>query len=232
MSERHGGELAELFPHLSPGVRGCLLLGNLLPLLHCTLCVALLLAESLPWHDRLMLFAAALYLLPPLLARILLFLIPISKAPVAVQSKQFVTWWLLAQLQGIFLRFPQLDEALRLVPGLYSLWLRMWGSRIGRLTMWAPGLVILDRSFLNIGDDVVFGAGVRINPHVFRRAEGSFELLLAPVNVGDRAIVGGYSLLTAGTTIGTEEVTTAHLLLPPFSRYINGRREKPEGSLS
>ena len=223
--------MSERSSHLSSGVRIYLLLGNMLPLLHCGLCIALLVCESWTLSNRIAAALAALYLLPPLLARIVLCIVPISVEPVTVKSKQFVAWWMLAQLQGVFLRFPQLDEALRLLPGAYSLWLRMWGSKIGRLTMWAPGVVILDRSFLHLGDDVVFGAGVRINPHVFRRRpDGEFELLLAPVTVGARAVVGGYSLLTAGTVIGPSEVTTAHLLLPPFSRYVNGKREKPSGA--
>ncbi len=59
-----------------------------------------------------------------------------------------------------------MEEILRLIPGLYSFWLRAWGSRVGKLTYWAPQTVILDRGFLEIGDHVIFGAGVRINPHV------------------------------------------------------------------
>jgi len=103
-----------------------------------------------------------------------------------------------------------LEEILRLVPGLYSFWLRLWGAQIGRLTYWSAGLRILARSFLRIGDDVVFGAAVRLNPHVLAKNEhGQLELILATVIVGDRAIVGGYSLLTAGTEIAPDECTKA-----------------------
>jgi len=93
------------------------------------------------------------------------------------------------------------------------------------LTYWGAGLRILDRSFLRIGDDVIFGAAVRLNPHVLtRNDQGKMELILASIVVGDRTIVGGYSLLTAGTEITPDECTRAFLLSPPFTCWENGIR--------
>ena len=116
-----------------------------------------------------------------------------------------------------------LEETLRLIPGLYSLWLRGWGSRIGKLTYWAPRTVILDRGFLDLGDHVILGAGVRLNPHVIER-DPEPTLRLAPIKIGDGAMIGGYSLLTAGTEIAAGEATRAFLISPPFSRWKNGSR--------
>ena len=105
------------------------------------------------------------------------------------------------------------------------IWLRLWGARICRLTYWGAGLRILDRSFLHIGDDVIFGAAVRLNPHVLARNEqGEMELILATIVVGDRSVVGGYSLLTAGSELATDECTRAFLVSPPFTRWEHGRR--------
>lgn len=120
---------------------------------------------------------------------------------------------------------------MRLVPGLYSPWLRLWGARIGRLTYWSAGTLLTDRSFLSIGDDVVFGAGVRLNSHVITKgADGKLELLLAPIKIGDRVVVGGYSLLTAGTELSPDEATRAFLISPPFSVWKAGKRVwNPEG---
>jgi len=50
------------------------------------------------------------------------------------------------------------------------------------------------------------------------------ELLLATVKIGDGVMVGGYSLLTAGTEIVSHEVTRAFLISPPFSVWKDGRR--------
>ena len=120
----------------------------------------------------------------------------------------------------LFLRFPATEEIIRLIPGCYSLWLRLWGSRIGSLTYWAPRTTILDRGFLNIGDNVVFGAGVKLNPHVIEKG----NLLLAPVMIGDRASIGGYSLLTAGTVISPNDTVRAFLISPPFSKWKDNKR--------
>ena len=114
---------------------------------------------------------------------------------------------------------------MRIVPGAYSVWLRLWGSRIGAFTYWAAGLRILDRSFLDIGNGVAFGAGVRLNPHVIAEGDDSgLELLLATVHIGDRAIIGGYALLTAGTRVADGESTRACLMSPPFSHWEGGKR--------
>jgi acetyltransferase-like isoleucine patch superfamily enzyme len=100
-----------------------------------------------------------------------------------------------------------------------------WGARIGRLTYWGAGLRILDRSFLWIGDDVVFGAAVRLNPHVLiRNDKGELELILSAIRIGDKVVIGGYSLLTAGTEIAPDECTRACLISPPFSKWKNGVR--------
>lgn len=174
---------------------------------------------------------ALVYLLPPLLCRITMFLLPIGRHTIPLGSRDFFVWWFTLNMQMLFCRFPFLEELLRVVPGCYSLWLRLWGARIGKLTYWAAGLRILDRPFLHIGDHVTFGAGVRINPHVMLLdAQGQMVLVLAPVTIGDRVSVGGYSLLVAGSEIAADQCTRACLMLPPFNRLVAGHREKPSNT--
>jgi len=112
------------------------------------------------------------------------------------------------------------------VPGLYSMWLRLWGAKIGRLTFWSPGVMILDRSFLKVGNDVVTGAGVRLNAHVIEYIEGEIKLHLATIVIGDGCNIGGYSLLTSGCQVDKGESLHAFALLPPFSHWSKGRRGK------
>jgi len=205
--------------------RVLLLLMNFIPLIHA---VSIVLAFTLPYASlpvRIGVGVCLLYLLPPLLARLVLSLCAVPEGQIAVGTKAFFAWWASFQFQVVFCRLPALEEILRLIPGLYSQWLRLWGARIGRFTYWSAGTLITDRSFLTIGDDVVFGAGVRLNAHVLDKNEnGEKVLLLATVKIGDRVMVGGYSLLTAGTEVCADETTRAFLISPPFSVWKNGKR--------
>lgn len=196
-----------------------------LPLLHAA--GTLLAIAMVPAGTRCAAGLAMLYLLPPLAGRMLLRSRPVRPGSHAAGSAAFLTWWATAQCQMIFCRLPLLEEVLRLVPGLYSLWLRLWGAKIGRLTFWAPGLRILDRSFLDIGDDVVFGAGVRLNPHVLESVDGQPVLHLAPILIGAGSQIGGYTLLTAGTMVDPGESLKAFSLSPPFTHWSGGRRARP-----
>ena len=206
-----------------------LLILNYIPLLHSLLLAGILIApwERLSW--RIPAGLACLYLLPPVASRLVRTALTIREGRIEFGTRDFFGWWLLLNFQVIFCRLPLLEEVLRLVPGLYSAWLRLWGARIGRLTYWAAGTMILDRPFLDIGDDVIFGAGVRLNAHVLAKDRtGKLELLLGTIKIGDRAIVGGYSLITAGSEIAKGETTKAFLKSPPFSLWKDGKRLKPD----
>jgi len=211
-----------------PGPKKLLLLAcNAIPLVQLAVMGGLLwLWRPHPW---ICLGAAigVVYVLPPLICRATMALMPIKRRVIPVGSRDFFVWWCTLNLQVLFCRFPFLEEALRLVPSCYSFWLRLWGAKIGKLTYWAAGVTILDRPWLEIGDHVIFGAGVRINAHVFMPDDsGGMTLALAPIRIGDRVTVGGYSLLVAGTEIAPDQCTRAFLILPPFSRLEDGRRVK------
>lgn len=201
-----------------------MLLWNFLPLLHAAAVFAAFICVTGPsrWAASL----AFLYLLPPLLCSAILFIFPVAGGSYPVGSRAFAIWWATAQMQMLFNRLPMLEEILRLIPGLYSLWLRLWGAKIGRLTFWAPGVRILDRSFLHIGNDVVTGAGVRFNAHVIEPVEGVPTIHLAEISIGNACQLGGYCLFTAGCRVDDRESVHAFALLPPFSHWTAGRRAK------
>jgi hypothetical protein len=198
---------------------------NSIPLLHLATVAIAVCFLPVNWLARALLGGIALYLAPPFIAYLVRTRSPIRHGRIPVGSKAFFSWWALFQLQIIFCRLPVFEELLRLVPGAYSAWLRLWGARIGRLTFWSPGVAITDRSYLSIGNDVVLGAGVRINPHVLVNSPpNGLDLLLETVSIGDGARVGGYSLLAAGSEVGSGEVTDALLILPPGSAFKDGKR--------
>jgi len=170
---------------------------------------------------------AVLYLLPPLAVRALLAARAMPIGRVELASGDYLRWWTTAQWQVIFARLPWLEELLRLVPGLYSAWLRLWGARVGSLVYWSPGVAILDRPLVHIGDRVAFGMGVRLNPHVIAPLRsGRGALFVAPISIGHDVLVGGYSLLMAGCQVADGEMTPPLRTIHPYSRLEAGRRTR------
>jgi hypothetical protein len=190
--------------------------------------VVLLLAAPWAFDAPATAFAAGLallYLFPPLTARLLLRLGGPQVAVTTAGSGAFLRWWVLCQLQMVFNRLGILEEALRLVPGLYSAWLRLWGARVGRYVFWAPGVLVADRSFVEVGDQACVGAGTKILPHLLGSAAGgAIDLVVAPVVVDAHAIVGGFSVLGPGTRVAAGETTPGCTVLPPFWAWEGGRR--------
>ncbi|MGH7388339.1 MAG: acyltransferase [Candidatus Rokuibacteriota bacterium] len=171
---------------------------------------------------------ALLYLFPPLMARTLLALWGPTPRSATLGSAAFLRWWALGQLQLVFNRLPQLEELLRLVPGLYSAWLRLWGSRVGRLVFWSPGVVVTDRQLVDVGDRAVIGMGARIAPHiVLREPDGTARLVAAPVVIGAAAMVGGLAVFGPGARMAPGETSHRTLVLPPFWTWEQGRRRRP-----
>jgi hypothetical protein len=201
---------------IAPRGRAAMVALGLIPTLHGLLTLlplALAWTETLSWK-AVWLTPAILYLLPAIVVRGFLAVRPLTLGQVATDDPGFLAWWFSAQWQVIFVRLPFLEELLRLIPGLYSLWLRLWGARIGSLVYWAPGVVILDRPLVRIGSRVIFGIGVRINPHVIapfvtsdHLEDGRVGLHINHVTVGDDALVGGYSLLLPGSRIEAGAIT-------------------------
>ena len=196
-----------------------MILCNYFPITHVIGCgCCLVLVPGWAWKAGS--FLVCLYLLPVLLTRLVLFVHPIRRTRIPMYSADHCVWWFTFCTQLVFLRFPFLEEALRTVPALYSLWLRLWGSKIGKLVYWTPGTIVLDRPFLRVGDHVAFGLGTKLCPHM----HVDDELLLSPVVIEDNAVTGAYSLIGPGTVLKAGEKTKVRFLSPPFSVWQGGRR--------
>jgi hypothetical protein len=205
---------------------GMIVLG-FIPALHliATLIPAALAATGRIGPAAAWLTPAILFLLPPLVVRASTWWSPLPSGRLEPGSRSFLHWWFTAQWQVLFTRLPLLEETMRMIPGLYSLWLRLWGARVGALVYWSPGVVILDRPLVRVGKRVIFGVGARLNPHVFApNGPRRMALFLSPITIGDDALVGGYSLLLPGCEIADGEVTPPFRAIHAFSRFENGRR--------
>lgn len=228
LAESFAKQTHELSPSfdLRPGQRLAMVSLAYVPLLHATFCVTTTLAitnrAGLGWA----IFSGilTLYLVPPLAVFAFRPRVFQPEVPIAVGTSEFFRWWYTTQWQVLFNRFPQLEEVLRIVPGLYSLWLRLWGAKVGQLVYWSPGLEFFDRPYITVGDRVVIGAGTRISPHFLARGpSGHTELVLAPIQIGDDTLIGGSTLLPAGVCVCPREQTPGGRPIAPFSRFENGQ---------
>lgn len=203
------------------GARLVIILLGYIPLFHAALLAFIVLYEAVgPLSWRLGMAAAALYLAPPLIVNSVSRCVSRPAGSLGVGTGQFLVWWFCSQWQMVFNRFRFLEEALRLVPSLYSLWLRLWGARIGALVYWSPGAVVFDRQWIEVGDRAVIGAGARLAPHYLTRDElGRTLLIAAPVRIGNDAIVGAYSIVSAGVSVEPGSVTRPARPLRPFTRH-------------
>lgn len=184
-----GGRLATLFPAAHLGLSA---LGPILAI-----------REGRP--SWLLLGLLVLYLFPPLCHRLHNVLWPLREGHANLSQPRYSPWWTSLEMQAAFNAMPWLEGVLRLAPGMYSCWLRLWGSRIGRGVVWTPRVEIADRTLLDVGDHVVFGHRVALYPHVVdRRQDGDIFLYVKRIRIGDRAFIGAGSRLGPGASVAAD----------------------------
>lgn len=166
---------------------------------------------------------ALVYAVPPLCHRVLTAFLPLKPGVYDLRRREFNVWWAAHQLQSLYVAVPALEALLRLVPGLYSAWLRLWGSDIGRGVYWTPRMEVLDRALLCVGDGVVFGHKVELYGHTVMPKGGRLALYVNRVSVGDGAFVGAGSRLAPGVRVEPGAVVPILTDL-----YMNARFKKEE----
>ncbi len=143
----------------------------------------------------------SLYGLPLLVYRLHQWRYPTTEGISYLQSSDYSPWWGSHQIQVIYISFPMLETVLRLIPGAFSVWLRLWGSTIGRGVYWTPHLEIADRGWLEVGDRAVIGHAVGIYAHAIKPKRDNLMLYVKRVKIGSRAFVSGGCRLAPGVTI-------------------------------
>lgn len=202
------------------------LLGNFLPLVMIAAFVVLSVVLADTPGARLGLFIGLLYLMPPLCGRALtwIFSKPTGR-DLPQSSRAFKVWWVLLQLQMPFNRLPWLEELLRLVPGLYPLWLNLWGARVHPATFWAPGARIIDRPYVTTGYGSVIGTEALLSGHLARTEDGRFIVDVAAIVIGAQAVIGARCSIGPGCVIGPGETLSATTRLLPYNRFVDGKRQ-------
>ena len=100
-----------------------------------------------------------------------------------------------------------------------TMYYRMMGAKIGKGVQ-LNSMNINDASMISIGDGVVVVGDATINGHIVE----SGEIVLAPVRIGDRALIGGGSIIQPGCTIGSGAVIASRAVVPKWT-------EVPEGEV-
>ena len=200
---------------------------NYLPLLLISSGVLLAFQASFSVAEGLGVFLLWLYLLPPLLARIVLLSGSPKTSGAGPREPAFKRWWLLTQLQMPFNRIGLLEELLRLVPGLYSLWLNLWGARVSLMTFWTRDVLISERYLLTIEPGVTLASQTGITAHLVNQDEnGELRLVVAPVVIERGAVLGIRSGLGPGCRVFAGELLPAGRMLPPHHGWQDGRKVK------
>lgn len=146
-------------------------------------------------------FLFSLYGFPLLVYKIHKYFHPIKEGISYLQGKEYSPWWGSYQIQSIYNAIPLLEAILRLIPGAFSVWLRLWGARVGDSVYWTTEVEIGDRELLEIGDRVIFGHKVGIYPHAIKPKRDNLMLYVKKVKIGNDVFLGAGSRLAAGAAI-------------------------------
>jgi hypothetical protein len=189
---------------------------RLMPLFTFSLIIAALVAVvQSPTLASVAALLFVIYLLPPLAYRLHNYFLPLEDGIEDISEPgRYCRWWGTYQIQIIYYVIPQLEWILRLVPGLYSSWLRLWGSQIGKGIFWSPNVEILDRGMIEVGDYAIFGHKSKLSAHIVTPKRGRIIVFVKKVRVGHTSFVGAFSGLGPGSVLSDGEI------LPIMSRLV------------
>jgi hypothetical protein len=149
----------------------------------------------------IMAIVLSLYGLPVFVHRLHNYFYPIPAGISYLRGNQYSPWWGSHQIQCIYIAFPALETLLRLIPGVFSMWLRLWGAQIGQGVYWTPHLELADRSLLEVGDRVVFGHRLTLFAHVIKPKKNDLMLYVKKIRIGHDVFLGAGSCLGPGVNI-------------------------------
>lgn len=161
----------------------------------------------LPSVSSLLQLFLMIYAMPVFLFRIHNFFLKVPEGMSRLDLPVYSPWWASHQFQAVFNAFPFLEAFLRLIPGFYSFWLRLWGSQVGKGVYWTPRVEILDRNLVSVGDRAIFGHKVILCSHaIVKKDNGSTLLYVKKVCIGPDAFIGAGSQLGPGAVIAVKQV--------------------------
>lgn len=137
-------------------------------------------------------------------------------------NKRSNAWLISHYLQSFYAHFSFFERVLKLFPGVYSAWLRLWGSRIGNGVVWTPGCEIVDRGYMNIGHRVLIGNNSYLSAHIIKKINRQFLLYVKPVTIHCDSMISYANVIGPGATIakGVQLQAASHIY--PNQTIISG----------
>lgn len=164
------------------------------------------------WFAGFIIFFS-IYLFPVTVFQIHNLFFPLTDVILDISERRYNVWWTSHCLQMLFIAMPVFEGPLHLVPGLFSIWLRMWGSRIGRQVYWTPKIEVVDRGLLEVGDNVVVGHLAVFCSHAITPRAGKLSLIVQTIRIGSCSFVGAESRLGPGANLPEGELLKARTVL-------------------
>jgi hypothetical protein len=209
-----------------PQITGYTLALNYLPLAQLLAGAAFVASQATSPAAVILWSLAWLYLLPPVVchAALLVFGRPSGRG-LTQDTRAYKVWWFTYQWQVVFNRLPWLEEILRLAPGLYALWIFLWGGRASPLVYWSPGSVAFDRPLIIVERGAVIGVHAGLVGHMAQIApDGTYRVDIGTSRVGQGAMLAVRSGLSAGAEIAPNQMLPAGRMIKPFTRWDGGAR--------
>jgi len=135
-------------------------------------------------------------------------------------------WFLYYQLQSVYAHFVIFERALKIFPGAYSSWLRLWGSKIGHAVNWTPECQIVDRGHLEIGDRVFIGNRSYLSAHVIKKSKDRYFLYVKRIQIGADTMISYQAHISPGVVIGSRVHLEPGAELYPNMRVADGETFK------
>ncbi len=161
------------------------------------------------WHFEFydfLILPVIIYLFPLILHRIHFLFFPFDEGHWILSEKKYNPWWASHMFQFPFIACPWIESLIHFIPGLYSVWLRAWGSKIGKGVFWTPRVEVIDRGLIEVGDYAVFGHITALCSHMVAEIEGKPSLVIKKIRIGDKAFIGADSQLGPGAEVPSRTI--------------------------
>lgn len=116
----------------------------------------------------------------------------------AFDSASFNSWLLRDFIHENIVTIPFFNNFVNRIFPIRSIFYRLVGMKLPKMLIVAPDVKLLDPDKIELGESVFIGHGAVLGPHIIR----SGKLVLEPIKIGDDCIIGAFTVIGAGVTIG------------------------------